>query len=205
MRIFRQRGLRSQGLYRMIIDTLRGNASAPWCAFSKEEHIFGIRILSTLTLAAVLAAVPALAGDNCGHGHKHLKAGSDVEKSSIEANAGKKDYRTTYPEIKRDDLVKAINGKSVFLVDANGMESYADAHIPGAVGFDKVKGEFSQPLPSDKASLIVAYCGGPQCEAWCMAADKLETMGYTNIRHYKGGIKEWKQAGLETASAKTKG
>lgn len=189
----------------MIIDSFLGNASAPRCAFSKEERMSGFRILTTLTLAAAFAAVPALAGDHCGHGQKQLKAGSEVEKSSIEANAGKKDYRAIYPEIKRDDLVKAINRKSVFLVDANGMASYADAHIPGAVGFDKVKDEFSQPLPSDKASLIVAYCGGPQCEAWCMAADKLEIMGYTNIRHYKGGIKEWKQAGLETASVKTKG
>lgn len=164
----------------------------------------GFGFLPTLTLAAAFAALPALAGDNC-HGHSEAKAGSAVEKTSIQAGAAKKDYKAVYPEIKREDLVKAINAKSVFLVDANGMDSYADAHIPGAVGFDKAKGEFSQPLPADKASLIVAYCGGPQCEAWCKAADKLETMGYTNIRHYKGGIKEWKQAGLETASAKAKG
>lgn len=163
------------------------------------------KILSTLTLAVAFAVGSALSGENCGPGHKQLKAGSEVEKSTIEAGAAKKDYRAIYPEIKREDLVKAITGKSVFLVDANGMDSYAEAHIPGAVGFDKVKGGFSQALPSDKASLIVAYCGGPKCEAWCKAADRLETMGYTNIRHYKGGIKEWKQAGLETASTKTKG
>lgn len=168
------------------------------------------KIIPHLSLAAVLAASPLLAGENChweGQETKtEAKAGSAVDKSSISAEAGHKArHRERFPEIKRDDLVKALRDKSVFLVDANGNESYASAHIPGAVNFDKASGGFTRELPADKGALIVAYCGGPGCEAWCQAADKLEAMGYKNIRHYKGGIKEWKQAGLETASAKAKG
>ena len=44
---------------------------------------------------------------------------------------------------------------------------------------------------------LVAYCGGPGCKAWWKGADQLEAKGYKNIKHYSGGIKEWKSAGLE--------
>jgi rhodanese-related sulfurtransferase len=165
-------------------------------------------MMSSLSLAAALAVSPVLAGENC-HGEgkdakTEAKAGSPVGKSMISADAGKP-HRERFPEIQQADLVKAIQEKKVFLVDANGDESYTSAHIPGAASFDKATGAFSKDLPADKGALIVAYCGGPGCEAWCGAADKLEANGYKNIRHYKGGIKEWKQAGLETASAKSKG
>jgi rhodanese-related sulfurtransferase len=166
--------------------------------------------MSPFALAAALAVSPALAGENCHWDGQETKTeaknGTAVDKAQISAEAGRQgEHRQRFPEIKREDLVKAIQDKTVFLVDANGNESYAAAHIPGAVSFDKATGGFSQSPPADKGALIVAYCGGPGCEAWCGAADKLEAMGYKNIRHYKGGIKEWKQAGLETASAKTKG
>jgi rhodanese-related sulfurtransferase len=167
-------------------------------------------IFAPLSLAAALAVSPVLAGENCHWEGKETKteakSGSAVDKSMIATEAsGQAAHPDRFPEIKRDDLVKALKDKAVFLVDANGNESYASAHIPGAVNFDKASGRFSRDLPADKNALIVAYCGGPGCEAWCQAADQLEAMGYKNIRHYKGGIKEWKQAGLETASAKGKG
>lgn len=163
----------------------------------------GFKTLSHLAFAAVLAAGPVLAGETCHWEGKETKNGSAVGQSSIATGAGKQAER--FPEIKQADLVKALRDKSAFVVDANGNESYASAHIPGAASFDKATGRFSKDLPADKNALIVAYCGGPGCGAWCGAADKLEAMGYKNIRHYKGGIKEWKQAGLETAAADSKG
>ncbi len=183
-------------------------AHAPSPGAAKEDPMNAFGTLSSLSLAAALALSPVLAGENCHWEGKETKAqgGSAVDKSMIKADAGQKaDHQARFPEIKREELVKAVNGKTAFLVDANGGESYAQAHIPGAVSFDKATGGFSADLPADKGALIVAYCGGPACGAWCGAADKLEAMGYKNIRHYKGGIKEWKQAGLETASAKNKG
>jgi rhodanese-related sulfurtransferase len=167
-------------------------------------------MMSPLALALALSAGAVLAGENCQWEgkptHTGAKSGSPVEKSTISADAGKQaERRQRFPEIQQAELVKAVHDNAAFIVDANGNESYASAHIPGAVSFDKSTGRFSKDLPADKGALIVAYCGGPGCEAWCGAADKLQSMGYKNIRHYKGGIKGWKEAGLETASAKGKG
>lgn len=173
-------------------------------------HAF--KTIAQLSLAATLALSPAFAGENCHWEGKETKTeaeakgGTAVDQARISGDAGKRaDYQERFPEIKREELVKAMEEKTVFLVDANGSESYTSAHIPGAINFDKASGDFTAELPADKQSLIVAYCGGPGCAAWCKAADKLEAMGYRNIRHYKGGIKEWKQAGMATASAKGKG
>ena len=164
------------------------------------------KIISLFSLAFALAAGPVLAGgDHCHWDKSEAKAGSAVDKAAIHATADKKaQYQARFPEIKQDELVKAVQAKTVFLIDANGSESYAEAHIPGAVNFDKLEGKFAESLPQDKQALIVAYCGGPGCQAWCQAADKLEEMGYTNVRHFKGGIKGWKTAGLETSSLKGK-
>jgi rhodanese-related sulfurtransferase len=48
-----------------------------------------------------------------------------------------------------------------------------------------------------KDSAIVVYCGGPQCPASKMAAEKLGSLGFTNVVKYEGGIAEWKNAGYD--------
>jgi rhodanese-related sulfurtransferase len=148
-----------------------------------------------------LGLLPVMAGDGCGH---EAKTGSMIHKSEIKTGEEKGSHHARFPEIKREELVKAIETKSVFLVDANGAESYAKGHIPGAINFAALGDKFAEALPQDKEALIVAYCGGPGCKSWCKAADKLDEMGYKNVRHFKGGIKEWKTAGLavETPAGK---
>jgi rhodanese-related sulfurtransferase len=38
---------------------------------------------------------------------------------------------------------------------------------------------------------IVVYCAGPGCPQSVLAAEKLATVGYTNVRVYEGGLQEW--------------
>ena len=49
-----------------------------------------------------------------------------------------------------------------------------------------------------KDAEIIAYCGGPQCPQSAQAAQKLMTLGYTNVRIYKEGLEGWKAAGHRT-------
>ncbi len=93
------------------------------------------------------------------------------------------------------DLKSAIAGKTVLLIDANGSASYAKGHLPGAIDFAAHKDDLAKALPADKAALIVAYCGGPQCGAWKSAAGAVAKLGYTNIKHFSGGISGWQEAG----------
>ena len=107
------------------------------------------------------------------------------------AAAPKCDDATNYPEISKTDLQKEIASKSVFVVDVNGSKSYAKKHIDSAVDYETIKGDLATNLPADKNSLIVAYCGGPSCVAWKKAAVEACKKGYTNVKHFKEGIKGW--------------
>jgi len=104
-------------------------------------------------------------------------------------------YAAHYPDISINDLKTAMNSKSVILLDANGTDSYKEGHIPGAINFEASKGKLSKVLPKDKNALIVAYCGGPQCQAYQAAAKAAEKLGYTNVKHLKAGISGWHDAG----------
>lgn len=39
------------------------------------------------------------------------------------------------------------------------------------------------------------YCKDTECPASARAAEKLQTLGYTNVRAYEGGLKAWKAEG----------
>lgn len=101
----------------------------------------------------------------------------------------------THSNISVDDLKKALSDGSATLVDANSEDTYAAGHIPGAVSFAANASDLSKVLPKDKGAMIVAYCGGPTCSAWEKAAKAAKALGYTNVRHFKGGLKGWKEAG----------
>lgn len=104
-------------------------------------------------------------------------------------------YAAHYPDITINDLKAALASKSVTLLDANGSDSYKEGHIPGAIDFSATKGKLSKVLPKDKTALIVAYCGGPQCQAYQSAAKAAEKLGYTNVKHLTAGISGWHDAG----------
>lgn len=97
----------------------------------------------------------------------------------------------TFPEISKAELQQKLDEKSVFVVDVNGTKSYKKAHVPTAVDYAVTKANFAKTLPADKNALVVAYCGGPSCGAWKTAATEACKMGYTNVKHFKEGIKGW--------------
>jgi len=101
-------------------------------------------------------------------------------------------------DISIQDLKTAMQSKKVVLLDANGSESWQKARIPGAIDFQKHEKKLSKVLPEDKDTLIVAYCGGPQCKAYQSATKAAEKLGYKNVRHLSAGIAGWKQAGEKT-------
>jgi rhodanese-related sulfurtransferase len=46
-----------------------------------------------------------------------------------------------------------------------------------------------------KDAHIVVYCSGPACPQSRAAAEKLATLGFTNVHAFEGGLQEWKAAG----------
>jgi rhodanese-related sulfurtransferase len=69
--------------------------------------------------------------------------------------------------------------------------------IPGSlrVPVDFV-GREAAKLRLPKDGEIIVYCKDTECPASARAAEKLQTLGYTNVRAYEGGLKAWNEAGL---------
>lgn len=95
-----------------------------------------------------------------------------------------------YPDISKTELQTHIKNNTAFVVDVNGSKSYAKRHIDTAVDFEALKADTSK-FPADKSQLVVAYCGGPSCVAWKKAAVEACKAGYTNVKHFKQGLKGW--------------
>jgi rhodanese-related sulfurtransferase len=102
-----------------------------------------------------------------------------------------------FGDIAHKDLTAAIAAKSVVVIDVNGTDSYKSGHIPTAIDFEASQKELAAKLPADKNALVVAYCGSPQCPAWKSAAKAVAALGYTNVKHYTGGLSGWKNEGGE--------
>src|SRR5436305_14972278 len=79
-------------------------------------------------------------------------------------------YAAHYPDIEIKDLKSAMATKNVTILDVNGTDSYKEGHIPGAIDFTANKARLASVLPKDKNALVVAYCGGPKCNAYQAAA-----------------------------------
>ncbi len=107
----------------------------------------------------------------------------------------------TFPEISHAELVDAIDNGMVTLLDCNGTESFKAGHIPHAIDFEAKSAVLADLLPRNKSSLVVAYCGGPSCDAYLRGAKAAQTLGYTHVWHYAGGISGWKAAHAEVESA----
>jgi len=107
-------------------------------------------------------------------------------------------YAGEFADISITELKSAIEAKKAFVIDVNGSESYKGGHIPSAVDFEHKKDALAKLLPKDKNALIVAYCGGPKCNAYQAAAKAAQKLGYKNVKHLSAGISGWMQAGEKT-------
>ncbi len=100
-----------------------------------------------------------------------------------------------FEDISIADLKKAIADKKVTVIDVNGSDSFKAGHVPTAIDFEAKSGDIASALPADTGALVVAYCGGPSCNAYQAAAKKAVALGYTNVKHLSAGISGWKSAG----------
>ena len=63
--------------------------------------------------------------------------------------------------ISRDELISALHNNSVVLLDVLSPESFAAAHIPGALNLPVADVARAHQVVADLDTPIVVYCGGP--------------------------------------------
>jgi rhodanese-related sulfurtransferase len=85
--------------------------------------------------------------------------------------------------------------ESFVLIDVREDSEFARGRIPGAIHLGKgvIERDIEKQVPETDTPLVL-YCGGGFRSA--LAADTLQTMGYTKVISMDGGWSGWKEAGF---------
>lgn len=89
---------------------------------------------------------------------------------------------------------KLSSDSNVKLIDVREDKEWAAAHAAKSIHLGKgiIERDIEQLVP-DKSTELILYCGGGYRSA--LAADVLQTMGYTNVFSMAGGWKAWQESG----------
>ena len=100
----------------------------------------------------------------------------------------------SYQNITAAELHTMSKNKDFILINVHipfaGNLSNTDLSIP----YDQIEQNLSK-LPADKNAKIVLYCRSGHMSG--IAAEKLLSLGYTNIWNLKGGMAQWEADGYE--------
>jgi rhodanese-related sulfurtransferase len=94
-------------------------------------------------------------------------------------------------------LEMQANHDEVVIIDVLDEDEFGKGHLPGAVNLPlkTVANEASERFAKDDT--IVVYCGSYTCKASTLAAEKLVSLGFSDVLDYKAGKKGWTDAGFE--------
>lgn len=95
-----------------------------------------------------------------------------------------------------------IDEKDLVIIDVLSPESYAKAHIKGAINIPLDKLHNDDILKSlDKNKTYIVYCASKHCQASVKAAKILLEHGFKKVFDYKAGIADWTENKLPTETA----
>ena len=106
-------------------------------------------------------------------------------------------YKKTVPLIKADSLKPKL--AEVVILDTRAKEEFQVSHIRGARFVDYDDFEVEQVDDISKDQEVIVYCSvGYRSER---VGEKLQKVGYTNVKNLYGGILGWKNEGYEVVGS----
>ncbi len=95
--------------------------------------------------------------------------------------------------ISREELkIRLDRREPVQVVMALSPWAYNRLHIPGSVGIERLAELISG---RERDQEVVVYDSNPACPASYRTYYLLESLGFTNVRRFAGGMEEWMEAG----------
>lgn len=85
-------------------------------------------------------------------------------------------------------------GHDITLINVLDHDSFNDCHIKGSINIDCDK-LAAHVEGWDRAKPVITYCASSKCHESGAAYQTLVAMGFTDVRAYEGGMKEWHDLG----------
>jgi rhodanese-related sulfurtransferase len=100
-------------------------------------------------------------------------------------------------KISRDELKDLVDRNGATVAEALGEQYFDEEHLPGAVNVPHLADTelINERLP-DKDAPVVTYCASLTCRNSEILAERLMSMGYSDVREYAEGKVDWIEAGL---------
>ena len=93
-------------------------------------------------------------------------------------------------EIAHDEMVSALESRSLTLVDVREPHEFTRGHVPGAHNMPMSRFD-PKRLPHGKPVVLICHSGVRSASALARA----RAAGHANVRHYRGGMMSWHRAG----------
>jgi rhodanese-related sulfurtransferase len=100
----------------------------------------------------------------------------------------------SYQSVTPDELNTMLKNKDFVFVNVHTPFAGNIAGTDLSSAYDQIEQNLSQ-FPTDKNAKIVLYCRSGHMSK--IAAEKLVSLGFTNIWDLKGGMVDWEQAGYK--------
>lgn len=100
-------------------------------------------------------------------------------------------------KISHEQLAELIDsGREFILLDTLPRTVFDEGHLPDAINIvsDEILMRAPKEIP-DREKIVVVYCASAACQRAGLAAERLESLGYTNILHYFEGKRDWLDSG----------
>lgn len=107
----------------------------------------------------------------------------------------------SYREVGIPVVKNAMEKDSAVIMDARPRKKFMKETIPGSISmYDKDLDKLAGRFPVDKATPIIAFCGGYECNKSNIVAIRLMEQGYSNVSVFAAGLPGWKKANLATTA-----
>lgn len=102
------------------------------------------------------------------------------------------------PTVSLSQVHELFQRQKALFIDARPTAEYAELHISGAINLppDHQEKELPNGLAgTPQGQRIVVYCSQVSCEASLKVAQKLRSLGYTQVVVFLDGFRVWDEAG----------
>jgi rhodanese-related sulfurtransferase len=94
-------------------------------------------------------------------------------------------------------VLEGVARASITLLDAQAPGWFERERLPGALrALPEDLDSLADALPNGSETKIAVYCWDTSCSASEEVAQRLIERGYTRVRRYRGGKRDWIAAGL---------